>query len=102
LLFDFTFDGVARLSLLLRLRVWLVVLSEDIWGGDVSFSGEDVEGGVGQEHDGDERQHLDFLLLLVVVVVVVVVNVIVVVGIRFWLAEIFLQGSKSTVGRQCR
>jgi hypothetical protein len=37
---------------------------------------------------------LDSLLLLVVVVFVVVVNVIVVVGIRFWLAEIFLQGSK--------
>jgi hypothetical protein len=56
LLLDFYVDGVAR-SLLLRLRVWLC-LSEDIWGGDVSFSSEDVEGGVGQEHDGDERQHL--------------------------------------------
>jgi hypothetical protein len=55
--------------------VWFV-LSEDVWGGDVSFvSSEDVEGGVGQEHDGDERQHLDFLLLLVVAVVVVVVIV---------------------------
>jgi hypothetical protein len=57
LLLDFYVDGVAR-SLLLRLRVWWFVLSEDIWGGDVSFSSEDVEGGVGQEHDGDERQHL--------------------------------------------
>jgi hypothetical protein len=39
-----------------------VCASGYVEGGDmVLFSGEDVESGVGQEHDGDERQHLGAL-----------------------------------------